>query len=243
MPRSGKRHFYLLCVLPPLDTFGSVPPISKQELSLTVITSAGPIEMVQTLLLSDDLLQREAVLSGEIRPDDTDLKVLSRQQVNDSEPLPEFLIPDIENPKVPTVQPGSADRMWGKYFQYAASVAHSRRMHFLQAWVGFEVGLRNALVKARAEALEIDPRPYMVARELGDPEFHFNTILSRWKGASNPLESLEILERARWNWVTEHDEGYRFSDDEVASYTVKLMILQKFQRMASGGASQHYVPL
>jgi len=74
-----------------------------------------------------------------------------------------------------------------------------------------------------------------VARDMGDGEFFFNELANEWKSALNPLEGLEILDRARWKWVTEREERYGFSDEEVATYTAKLMILQRSRRMGCGG--------
>jgi hypothetical protein len=101
----------------------------------------------------------------------------------------------------------------------------------LAAWVGFEVGLRNATAKARAEALELDPGNYMVTPELVDPEIRFDNILGDWIAASNPLDGFRVMDRARWNWLTENERWYSFSDDEVAAYTAKLMLLHRWHRI------------
>ncbi|MBW1803507.1 MAG: hypothetical protein JRJ85_22610, partial [Deltaproteobacteria bacterium] len=124
----------------------------------------------------------------------------------------------------------AADRVWRRYFHHAAKIARVTHTHFLATWVGFEVGLRNAMAKARAEALELDPGHYMVATELADAEMLFDNILAEWTAASNPLKGLRALDRARWDWVTEHERWYSFSDDEVAAYTAKLMLLNRWHR-------------
>jgi hypothetical protein len=227
-----KRHFYLLCMLPGLGDWGSVPPVSKQNLLTVVTESEGPVDIVQALLLSEDLLQREAVLAGEREPGRADLAVLSLKQANDEEPLPLFLRTDRKEAGGSSDYPVAADSIWHNYFQHAFETGRLYRTPFLQAWVGFEVGMRNALTGIRAEALNLDPGPYMVAQELGDPEFPFESIVADWTAALNPLEAHKVLEKARWNWVTEHEGWYRFSNDEVAAYTVKTMILHRWREIA-----------
>ena len=225
-----KRHFYLLCVLSDLKPFGSVPPINKQELLAVVRESGGPTEVVRALLLSDDLLQREAVLAGEVELDHADLAVLSLQEAKDGQSLPLFLEPEQEDEPDASGILIAVDRVWQRYFHHAAKIARTTHTHFLATWIGFEVGLRNATAKARAEALDLEPGHYMVATELADPEIPLDHILAEWTAASNPLKGLEVLDRARWDWLTEHERWYSFSDDEVAAYTAKLMLLNRWHR-------------
>jgi len=230
-----KRHFYLLCVLPDLKPLGSVPPINKQELLAVVTESGGPTDVVRVLLLSDDLLQREAVLAGEVEPDHADLAVLSLKDAKDEQSLPLFLEPEQEDDPEASRTLIAVDRVWRRYFHHAAKIARMTHTHFLATWAGFEVGLRNAMAKARAEALELDPGDYMVAPELADPEIPFDHIVAEWTAASNPLKGLKVLDRARWDWLTEHERWYSFSDDEVAAYTAKLMLLHRWHRTSEKG--------
>jgi hypothetical protein len=234
MIKSAKRHFYVLCVLPGLGAFGRMPPVSTQELLSVVTESEGPVDIVRALLLSDDLLQREATLSGERDPDPADLAIFSLQQAKGEEPLPHFLKPLREDAGESSDHPISVDPIWQNYFQYASKVARSSRTPFLQSWVGFEVGLRNALARARAEALDLDPAPYVMAQGLGDPAPRFESIISDWTAASNPLESIELLDRVRWNWATEREGWYSFTNDEIAAYTAKIMILHRWRRINQG---------
>jgi hypothetical protein len=226
-----KRHFYLLSVLPGLKTFESPPPVSKQELLSVVTESGGPTEIVQLLFLNDDLLQREAVLAGEIDQDQMDPAVLSHEQSTGKEPLPDFLVTghELENESVDNRIVG--DSIQRNYFHHVSEIAKIYRSPFLKAWVQFEVGLRNALTKVRAEALKLDPNPYLVAPELENPNLSFENILGDWMRVHNPLEAVEVLDRARWNQVTEHEQWFSFGNDEIAAYATKLMILHRWRRI------------
>ena len=226
-----KRHFYLLCVLPGLKTFESPPPISKKELLSVVTESGGPTEIVQLLLLNDDLLQREAVLAGEIEPDHIDPVVLSHEQSVGKEPLPDFLVTghEVENESVDNFIAGDSIRR--NYFYHVSEIAKINRSEFLKTWVQFEVGLRNALTKVRAKALKLDPSPYLVAPELENPNLSFENILGDWMRVPNPLEAAEVLDKARWNRLTEHEQWFSFSSDEIFAYTAKLMILHRWRQI------------
>lgn len=226
-----RRNFYLLCILKALGPFGSPPPVSKQEFLALVKDCDGPKDIVEALLLSEDLLQREAVLADEIEPDQADMAILSVTQKQDVQPLPDFLIsePDDTPENLKTLI--DVDAMWQRYFHYAKKVSRDAGSPFLSAWVGFEVGLRNAMAIARAEALELDSTSYLVAPELANQVVPFDGIIADWASASNPLEALETLDRARWHHFIENERWFSFSDDEVAAYTAKLMLLHRWHRI------------
>jgi hypothetical protein len=194
------------------------------------------VAVVRALLLSDDLLQREAALAGEREPDPAELAVFTIQQANGEAPLPDFLEPGQQDAGESSSPFIMVDPIWDNYFHYVFGIARRCRTRFLKAWVGFEVGLRNALADARTKALELDPDPYMVARGLAARELPWEGILAEWSAASNPLEALEALDRARWAWVRENDSCYSFRDDEVAAYTVEVMILHRWRRIRPGDA-------
>jgi hypothetical protein len=224
-----KRYFYLLCVLRQLKAFDDSPPVSKQEFLSLVEESLGPTDMVGALLLSDDLLQREAVIAGEIRSDQTDLTVLSNRQAKLEEPLPDYLASEQENDDASRDKLIANDPVWRNYFYHVLKIAKNKNSHFLKAWVQFEVGLRNALARVRARRLKLDPLLYLVAPELEDPDIIFENILADWSETSSPLEGVKVLDRARWNWLTEHEQWYSFGGDEIAAYTAKLMILHRWR--------------
>lgn len=227
-----RRYEYLLSVLPALEPMGSIPPLSKHDFLEQVIGSNGPVSTVETLLLGDDLTQYQALLAEEIEQDQVDLTVLSLDKAEDEPVLPDFLLPE-EGAEEHENERLSADAIWSRYFHHAASVAKRTRSSFLKAWVGFEVGLRNALVIARAHALELDPEAYLIAPDLSDKNTEYSHIMSAWSSASNPLTGLEVLDKARWDWLEEHGNWYSFSACEIEAYTAKLVLLHHWRRILS----------
>ena len=219
------QHYYLLSALPSLGELGSDPPIGRQRLLAMVAESHGPREIVEALLTGDDLLQREAILAGEM-DGAAEPAVLSPAQMRDEEPLPAFPVPQRERPPVV-----AADAVWAGYFHYVAQVARLTHSEFLLAWVGFEVALRNALAAERAKALGLEPSDYLVAAELADPEADLTATVSEWSAATDPLSALRSLDRGRWSWLVRHDKWFSFGDDELAAYAAKLSLLHRWLRL------------
>lgn len=227
-----RRYEYLLSALPALEPIGSIPPMSKREFLERIIDSNGPVRSVEMLLLGDDLIQYEALLTEEVKPDEIDLAVISLDKAESEPVLPDFLLPEEgiheqENNRV------SVDEMWSRYFHHAAFIAKRTYSSFLKAWIGFEVGLRNALVTARAHILELDSTPYLVAPQLADQDTDYSYILSVWSAASNPLNALEVLDKARWEWLEENGRWYSFAACEIEVYAAKLILLHRWRRILS----------
>jgi len=219
-------NYYLVTALPSLGDLGSPPPITPAEL-VTHLAGASPREVVEAVLLSDDLLQRDAFLAGEV--EEVEPAVLTPAQVQDEAPLPPPLAPETD--EADARQGPASDTVWKTYFRHVAAVARRRGCPFLRAWVGYEVSLRNALATARAKALDLDPEPYTVAADLADPDADIQPLVSEWADAENPLAGLRVLDRGRWQWLADHDAHFTFADDELAVYAARLMLLVRWHRL------------
>ena len=226
-----RRYDYLLSVLPALEPMGSIPPMSKRDLLEQVAGSNGPVRTVEMLLLSDDLTQYQALLTEEITHDQVDSAILSLDKAKSEAVLPDFLLP--EETTEEQSDRSSIDAIWSRYFHHAASVAKRARSSFLKAWIGFEVGLRNALVTARSHTLELDPTTYLVAPELADKDMDYSHVVSAWSAAADPLAALEVLDKSRWDWLDEHGGWYSFSACEIEVYAAKLALLHHWRRILS----------
>ena len=231
MSRS-RRYDYLLSVLPALDLIGSVPPISKRDFLEQVIDSNGPVETVEALLLSDDLTQYQALLAGEIEQDRADLAVLSVDKAEGESVLPDFLLPE-EGADEQEDARASVDAIWSRYFRHAAAVAKRKGGGFLRGWIGFEVGLRNALATTRAHILELDAEAYLVAPDLGDRDIDYTHAISTWSAAADPLAGQEALDKIRWDWLEENGGWYSFYACEIEVFAARLVLLHRWRRILS----------
>ena len=226
----ANEHYHLLCALEGLREFGSPPPIGKSAFMAKVKDCEGPEAAVEALLLGDDLLEREAVLSGEIEAEEADLAVLPASGASDGPPFPPYL--NIHESRTGDRSHSAAvDATWEAYFYHVTRMAKAFKSRFLTRWVGYEVGFRNAMVRTRAEKLGLDAGPYLVAEELGDPSSEFERELEQWKQAENPLEGVRYLEQSRWEWLTEQEPWYEFTDDEVLAYGARLLVLVRWHRI------------
>jgi len=76
-----------------LETIGSIPPIGKRAFLEMIAGANGPVQTVETILLSDDLMQYEALLAGELEPAQADFTVLSLDKTDEEPALPAYLLP------------------------------------------------------------------------------------------------------------------------------------------------------
>lgn len=228
------QNYYLLTALPGLGELGSDPPLSPQAMLEMLAPDPGPHGLASVIFLSDDLQLRQAVMVGEISPEQAEPIVLSAEQVRDEAPLPTSLVgEDGEDAPADQAQLG-IDRVWATYFAHGTRLAGASKM--LAEWVRYEVGLRNALASARAKALGLDAARYLVTPELGYEEDEYTAVLGEWSAAPNPMAGLQVLDSARWAWIGEHDGWFTFKNDELVAYAARLVILHRWKRIA---AAQH----
>ena len=227
------QNYYLIPALPPLGELGSAPPLGLKQMLDHVAPAHNVRAATEALFLSDDLLMREAVLAGEVS--DAMPSVLTAGQLSNDQPLPAYLTSDRAAGRARRI---AADQTWEAYFRHAASVARTSRNGLLGAWVACEVATRNALVERRAQTLQLEPSDYIVAADLGADDVDLTTVLNEWASAPDPLVGMQVLDRARWRWLTDHDRWFSFDDDELTAYAAKLMVLQRWHRLASEAERQ-----
>jgi len=220
------ENFYLIGALPSLPILGEEPPFRADELLAHVAGRPRPHRLVATMYLSHDLILRDALVAGEI--DQAEPIVLTPDQLRDEAPLPEDLTGG-EASEDATGRVGS-DAMWEAYFRHAAATAAELGSKFLSQWVGHEVALRNALAEARARALALEPANYLVAVELAG-EHDFSALIAQWSSAATPLAGLRALDTARWTWLSDHDQWFTYSDDEMVAYAARLILLDRWYRL------------
>lgn len=226
------QNYYLLSALPSLDALGDPPPMTPAAFLEEVADCGAPsAAQLSLLFLGNDLVQREAMLAGEIEA--ADLTVLSLQAAKGEAPLPAFLVPgDAEESQ----RKAPADDLWDAYYRKAASDAPAGS--FMARWIAHEVGLRNACAVERAKALELDPNDYCVAADLADGGMDYSKAVNEWSAAATPLAGLKALDAARWAWITEHDAWFTFKNDELVVYGARLMLLSRWEKLTRAEQSE-----
>jgi hypothetical protein len=225
---SGQMYYYLTS-LPALHRLDEEPPVDLDELLGRLGEDARGREQIEALLLGDDLLQREAFLSGSLA--EPAPHVLDAAQVRDEAPLPDFL--EGRAPERPG-QLGS-DALWSAYYRYLFELAQRTGSRFLADWLAWQIGLRNALAAARAKALNLEPSEWKVLPELGRGEEEYASLLNEWSAAETPLEGLRALDQGRWAWLDLNAPYYSFTPDELLAYAARLMLMTRWQRLSREG--------
>lgn len=217
---------YYIPALSTLGELGTTPPTDPVWLLEHLAPIPAAREVVEALFLFDDLLQRDTFLAGEAQT--VQPVVLTVAQARNEAPLPPHLAVPTESGSLVS----RVDGLWEAAFRHADRVARRQGSAFLRQWVAFEVALRNAVAAARAKRLELEEAQYLVAADLADPRADFSSVLNEWSAAATPLAGLQVLIRARWAWLDEHDAWFSFGDDELAAYAARLMLLQQWKRVA-----------
>ena len=226
------QNYYILTALPALADLGSAPPLDPAQMLEHVADHRPAQAILEVIFLSDDLIQRQAILSGET--DQLNLAVLTNAQVRNEQPLPAYLEPTEQQ----SPRKIAEDALWDLYFRHAHRVARTHNCDLLADWTAWELALRNSLAAARAKALQLEPTDYQVAVELTDPNIDFLALINEWAAAATPLTGQRTLDRARWDWLDQNDRWFSFSNDELAAYGARLMLLQRWHRLTQAPNKQ-----
>lgn len=223
------QNYYYITSLPPLDNLDGPAPLDLGRLVEFLRGAGDALDTVNAVILSDDLLQRQAMLAGEI--DHCDPTVLTPAQAANQEPLPDYLQAD--SPASGS-QARLADSVWDAYYRHAAATAKEAGNALLAGWVAHEVALRNAVASRRARALDLNVDDYLVAEDLADRNCDFRATLNEWASAADPLAGARVLDTERWSWLNEQDRPYSFADEELTAYAAKLVLIRRWQRLSQG---------
>jgi hypothetical protein len=94
----------------------------------------------------------------------------------------------------------------------------------LERWRAWETALRNELVRLRAKAHGLDPERHLREGE----EIVSVTNIARSAFAQDlPLAAEQSLDRARWDFLDELEEGHYFDVEKVVAYHLRLQILSR----------------
>ena len=88
----------------------------------------------------------------------------------------------------------------------------------------WERGVRNALVRLRAESLDLEPDEF-IRDEIVD---HFQALLAEEAfNADSPLMAEDILNKARWRYLEELEFEHYFDIERLVIFFIKLQILER----------------
>jgi hypothetical protein len=103
------------------------------------------------------------------------------------------------------------------------------RQETLKAWIAFDVGLRNELVKIRSSRMRINPERYL--RNDGSDNTQLYHIAMNSHRILSLVESEKFLDQARWDRLDELVFGHYFDLDSLIVYALKLQILWRWEKV------------
>lgn len=107
----------------------------------------------------------------------------------------------------------------------------------LQKWCAFETALRNELVRIRASRKHIDPVKYIRGDEYYSIEPYITHIAMTACRNPSILEAERALDQERWRRLDELVVGHYFDLDFLIVYALKLLILERWERINSADKS------
>lgn len=105
------------------------------------------------------------------------------------------------------------------------------RQPALMQWQGFEIALRNELVKIRASHMHIDPLKFMRQDSYTDSSL----VHIAMNAHRNPsvLEGEKTLDQERWHFLDGLTFGHYFDLDILIVYVLKLLLLERWEKVDS----------
>ena len=103
-------------------------------------------------------------------------------------------------------------------------------------WAMFLITMKNGLVKVRASRKKLEPAKYLRPDGYADQEMT-HVVMSAYKNTSI-LEAERVLDEAKWHKLDELLTGHFFDLDFLITYALKLLILERWDRINSADKSK-----
>ena len=113
---------------------------------------------------------------------------------------------------------------------------NSQNLDTFKQWVGFEIALRNELVRARAGRKKIDPLKFI--RPADSPSADIVHVAMVAYRSASILEAEKILDQARWEFLETLSFGHYFDIDYLLIYVLKLKILERWDKIQKADKEQ-----
>lgn len=94
---------------------------------------------------------------------------------------------------------------------------------------GFEILLRNELVKLRAVRKKVPPEKYLRPDGYAGASVYHVAVAAQRNPSS--LEAERMLDRARWDFLDELSTDHYFDLDLLVIYGLKLLILERWEKI------------
>lgn len=100
-------------------------------------------------------------------------------------------------------------------------------------WNIFDISLRNELVRLRSAKKGKNPDNYLRGTKETNP---FTEPMAHWAvNQDSPMDAEKYLDKIRWEKIEDIKRGHYFDTDYLAAYGIQLRILERWDRIDSGG--------
>lgn len=224
-----------LAVLP---TTAQASPVSVADLAVELQSELTEAhwELAVALLFAREMPLLEAALAG--RHSDassqTSLCLFTEEPVYQSPPFALELRQQAQDGQL--TPEDAISSVWKGYFGLLADVAQASGNHFVDGFVSFEVPLRNALARFRADRVGVDPTGQLLAEPSAG--WHHDELVSRFAEQTDPLEGERLLDSARLRAYELFGGTDPFSIDAVLCYLASAMVLERWRLPADTNMQQ-----
>ncbi len=222
------KYYRLMSSLPAMPQAPEPPPIRLTEMvpALRVDLTEGHWTLAEALLLSFDMNNVEAMLVHRDAPLDPRALATGPSVFPGSE-LPQFAADLLRRGEEGSLSASEAiPAVWRGYYGYLADLSETSGVEFLRQFVGFELPLRNALYRQRAERLGMDASSQLLEEPSGGARH--DELLARLAEESEPLAREKLLDTARLRAFDSFSGTDPFSIDAVMAYVASAIVLDRW---------------
>lgn len=222
------KYYRLLSMLPALPETPEVPPVSLGQLVELLFEDLDEPDkaLAMSLLGHLDCQNVEARLQGYEVFDDR--AVLTREALDERNELPEYLQDFLEaHDSGASSDEYPFDGLWKSFYTALVEVAESTGSDFLKDWASYEITLRDALAKSRAESLGEKPELRSAGVAVETAESHA-PLLAAMAEAANPMEAERLIDTARLAKIDSISGIDPFSTDAALAYLAATLILDRW---------------
>lgn len=234
------KYYRLMSALPALPLAPEKPPISLAEVVGLLREELIPadLQLAQAIAMFVDMGNIESRLTGRGAPFDS-RGLFPEEQLNSTPgtELPEFASELLRKQEEGALQPAAAiAALWQAYFGHMLELAETSRCNFMKEYVAFELPLRNALYRLRADKLGLDAATQRLDEPSGGA--HHDDLVSRLNEEPDAVARERLLDTARLRAFDAVSGTDPFSIDAVLCYLASALVLDRWDLPRTADAKQ-----
>ncbi|MCU0660889.1 MAG: DUF2764 domain-containing protein [Myxococcota bacterium] len=234
------KYYRLLSALPALPLAPEKPPIALSEVISQLRQELAPadLRLAEAMAMVVDMGNLENLLASRDAPFDAG-GLYAKDQLSSKlgTDLPEFASLLLQKSEEGGLSPAAAiAALWQAYYGYLLEVAETSGCRFLKEYVAFELPLRNALYRLRAEKLGLDT----AIQRLDEPSggVPHDDLISALAEEPDAITRERLLDTARLRAFEAVSGIDPFSIEAVLCYLASTLVLDRWDLPRTADAKQ-----